>query len=204
VHHRGASRVGDISRLDDHWITAPARNAMETAVITSRDPAVAVIDWFLNRRLATPAECAAYVDPLMREWAGSVDLGGLLRLARPKRCSVGESRTGLFLNDWNYPEPECQWVVHRLDGRIAGIVDFVLHAERFMIEFDGQVKYGRLLKPGQSVTEVIMAERARERLLEDLTGYQMFRVVWSELDDPRKLDARLRAAIATSQRLRAS
>lgn len=203
THHRGTCLVTDVSRRDGHWITAPARNAMETAILAGRDSAVAVLDWFLNQRLATRDECQLLVDPLMRDWAGTVDLAALLGLARDKRASVGETRTGLFLHDWSYPEPECQWQVHRPDGRVAGIVDFALHDLRLLIEFDGQIKYGRLLKPGQTIADVIRAERARERLLEDLTGYRMLRVVWSELGQPQELDARLRHSIAASQALRA-
>ena len=203
THHRGTCLVIDVSRRDGHWITSPARNAMETAVLTGRDSAVAVLDWFMNQSLATREECRLLVDPLMREWAGTVDLSCHLDLARAKRASVGETRTGLFLHDRSYPEPQCQWTVFRPDGRVAGIVDFVLHELRLMIEFDGQVKYGRLLKPGQTLADVIKAERARERLLEDLTGYRMFRVVWSELDQPQQLDDRLRHSIATMQALRA-
>lgn len=203
THHRGTCRVGDVSKVDGHWITSPTRNAMETAATTGRDAAVVILDWFLNQALTTPANCALLVDPLMREWAGTIDLGARLDLARPKRASVGETRTGLFLDAWSYPEPECQWQVHRPDGRIAGIVDFALHHERLMIEFDGQIKYGRLLKPGQTISDVIQAERARERLLEDLTGYRMFRVIWPELARPAELNDRLRNAIAVNQRLRA-
>jgi len=204
THHRGVCRAGDVSRTDSHWITSPARNAMETAQLSGRDAAVAVLDWFLNNNLTSTDECSPLVDPLMREWPGSIDLGARLALARPKRASVGETRTGLFLHDWSYPEPDCQWRVDRPDGRIAGVVDFVLHRERLMIEFDGQIKYGRLLKPGQTIADVIQAERARERLLEDLTGYRMFRLVWSELERPAELDARLRNAIANNLRVRAS
>ncbi len=177
---------------------------MEVAATAGRDAAVAVLDWFLNKQLTSRDECARYVDPLMLDWAGTVDLGSRLDLARPERASVGETRTGLFLHDWSYPEPQCQWRVERPDGRLAGIVDFVLHRERALIEFDGEIKYGRLLKPGQGITDVIRAERARERLLEDLTGYRMFRIIWSELDQPHELNERLRNSIAVNQRVRAS
>lgn len=204
THHRGACRVIDVCRADGHWMTAPTRNALETSTLTGRDSAVAVLDWFLNQNLTTREECQLYVDRAMREWPGTVDLPLRLGLARATRASVGESRTGLFLHDRSYPEPECQWIVHRPDGRVAGIVDFVLHSLRLMIEFDGEVKYGRLLKPGQTISDVIRAERARERLLEDLTGYRMIRIVWSELDSPTALDERLRRSIATMARLRAS
>ena len=94
THHRGTCLVIDVSRHDGHWITAPARNAMETAVLTGRDSAVAVLDWFMNQSLATREDCRRLVDPLMREWAGTVDLSSRLDLARAKRASVGETRTG--------------------------------------------------------------------------------------------------------------
>ena len=99
THHRGTCLVIDVSRRDGHWITSPARNAMETAVLTGRDSAVAVLDWFMNQSLATREDCRLLVDPLMREWAGTVDLSSRLDLARAERASVGETRTGLFLHD---------------------------------------------------------------------------------------------------------
>jgi hypothetical protein len=190
VHHRGTCRVGDVSRLDDAWATSPARAAMETAVIAGRDPAVCVLDWMLNTRQTTMQELSTHVDPLMREWAGSVDLGHRLGLADGRRESVGESRTGLFLDDHGFVA-EPQWGVHRPSGRLAGRTDFALHREGVMIEFDGMVKYGRLLKPGQTIADVIMPERAREKLLEELTGYWMFRVVWTDLQDQEALRERL-------------
>ena len=89
-----------------------------------------------------------------------------------------------FLEDHGFPGAEPQWKVHRPDGRLAGRVDFALHRERVLIEFDGKIKYGRLLKSGETVTDVILRERAREKLLEELTGYWMFRLVWADLQSP--------------------
>ena len=40
-----------------------------------------------------------------------------------------------------------------------------------MIEFDGEVKYGRLLKPGEKLEDVIRAERDREKLLQGAHGH---------------------------------
>ena len=37
-------------------------------------------------------------------------------------------------------------------------------------EFDGRVKYGRLLKPGQDPGEVVFAEKRREDLIRGVTG----------------------------------
>ena len=96
AHHRGSCRVNDITRLDGHWATVPARAAMETAILAQRDPAVCVLDWTLNSGLATFEQYKALVDPLMREWPGTVDLPYRLSLCHGKRESVGESRTGLL------------------------------------------------------------------------------------------------------------
>src|SRR6476661_1937364 len=48
VHHRGAVRLGDVSRLAGHWITSPARTAVETAATSRLVPAISVLDWTLH------------------------------------------------------------------------------------------------------------------------------------------------------------
>ncbi len=97
THHRGSCRVNDITRIDGAWATVAARAVMETALLCSRDPAVAVMDWALRTGQATHDACESLVDPLMREWPGSADLGYRFSLSTGKRESVGETRTGLFL-----------------------------------------------------------------------------------------------------------
>ena len=47
-------------------------------------------------------------------------------------------------------------------------------------EFDGEIKYGRLLKPGQSPGEVVFAEKVREDRIR-ATELGMARWVWDEL-----------------------
>jgi hypothetical protein len=105
--------------------------------------------------------------------------------------SVGESRLRIALEDQGF-DPEPQWKVRRPSGRVAGRIDLLLRREGLMVEFDGAVKYGRLLKPGQTVADVIKAERKREVEVEELSGLRMLRVIWRDLDDPRALAARVR------------
>src|SRR6478609_260105 len=45
THHRGTIRVIDVTRSDGHWITTPARTAVETAARLGPVPAVCVLDW---------------------------------------------------------------------------------------------------------------------------------------------------------------
>lgn len=68
-------------------------------------------------------------------------------------------------------------------------------------EFDGKIKYGRLLRPGQSVSEVLFAEKQREDALRDL-GWQVVRWVWDDLRRPQSLADRLARAFARSARTR--
>jgi len=48
-------------------------------------------------------------------------------------------------------------------------------------EFDGRIKYGRLLRPGQDAGDAVFAEKVREDAIRD-TGLRVVRWVWHELD----------------------
>jgi hypothetical protein len=63
-------------------------------------------------------------------------------------------------------------------------------------EFDGKVKYGRLLEPGQDVGEVVYAEKLREDAIRD-EGWQVVRWTWLDLRDFGPTAARIRARFAT-------
>lgn len=191
THHRGMTRVGDVARLDGHWITAPARTAVETAAGLGLQSAVCVLDWTLHEGLATRAELELYADVHLREWPDSIELPIAVRRSNGLSESVGESRLRISLEDQGF-DPEPQWEVRRGSGGIAGRIDLLLRREGVMVEFDGAVKYGRLLKPGQTVADVIRAERNRELEVEELSGLRMLRVIWRDLDDPGALAARVR------------
>ena len=79
-------------------------------------------------------------------------------------------------------------------GRRIGRVDF--HFDGIVLgEFDGRVKYGRLLKPGQSPGDAVFAEKQREDALRDL-GFQVVRWTWDDLEAPGQVAERVRRAIA--------
>ena len=195
THHRGWAGVRDIARDDGHWITAPGRTAVETAADLGHVPAVAVLGWTLHTALATKEDLEAYASVYMREWPGTVGLPTAVSCADARTESVGETRTRLWLTEAHL-QVEPQWQVFHPSGRLAGRVDFLVRELGQMVEFDGDVKYGRLLKPGQSLEDVIRAERAREVRLEELTGLRMFRLTWSDLERPLRTLERLHRAAA--------
>ena len=59
-------------------------------------------------------------------------------------------------------------------------MDFCWEEKKTIGEFDGKIKYGRLLKPGQRIEDVIFDEKLREDALRDL-GWQIVRWLWRDL-----------------------
>ena len=116
-----------------------------------------------------------------------------LRLARGKSESPGESLTRIACFRHGIPEPELQYDVYDADGRHLGRSDFYWPEQRHLAEFDGRVKYERLLRPGQSLTQCVLAEKRREDAMRR-TGKGMTRVIWSEVQPPAA--ARSMAALA--------
>jgi hypothetical protein len=63
-------------------------------------------------------------------------------------------------------------------------------------EFDGFVKYSKLLQPGSDPGQVVFAEKQREELLCRLSGLpRMVRIVWDDYDRPRVTASRIRTAL---------
>ncbi len=62
-------------------------------------------------------------------------------------------------------------------------------------EFDGRVKYGRLLRPGEEPGDAVFREKRREDELRRLTGFAMVRLVWADLHRPRETAARIRGLL---------
>ena len=78
-----------------------------------------------------------------------------------------------------------------LAGRTA-YADFGWPAQRTLGEFDGKVKYGRLLKPGQEPGDAVYAEKLREDEFRAL-DWEVVRWGWSDLRDFRSTAARIRS-----------
>jgi very-short-patch-repair endonuclease len=95
----------------------------------------------------------------------------------------------------------------RIPGSNA-VVDFRVDGAPAVIEFDGQVKYGRSADEvdpfgrRRAGRDVLWHEKRREDRLREL-GYEVVRVVWSDLDSPQELATRIRRAVARSRRLTA-
>lgn len=161
-------------------VTSVARTVLDVARSSPFDAALVVADAALHRHLVTPAGLAGALLRAERR-RGTPGAARVLAFARPGSMSVGETRSRIALRDAGLPVPELQWPVRRADGSRVGEVDFGWPALRTVGEFDGRVKYGRSLRPGQDLAEVLFAEKRREDAVraEDLG---MVRWVWADID----------------------
>ena len=80
----------------------------------------------------------------------------------------------------------------RRSGVLRGTTDWWWPEYGLLGEFDGRIKYGRLLKPGQDPGEVVFAEKNREDILREISGCRMIRLIWSDYERPRLTASRIK------------
>lgn len=105
--------------------------------------------------------------------------------------SVGESRSRVALARCGLPPPVLQWEVRTTAGRWLARVDFGWPEHMTVGEFDGRVKYGRLLRPGQDPGDAVFEEKRREDALRD-EDLRVGRWTWADLDAFDPVAQRLR------------
>lgn len=94
--------------------------------------------------------------------------------------SGGESVSRVHLVAGGLSVPELQHEIRTPGGRLIGRSDFFWPEHRTIGEFDGRVKYGRLLKPGEDAGDVVFAEKRREDAIRRC-GLEVVRWTWADL-----------------------
>lgn len=100
--------------------------------------------------------------------------------------SPGESWTRWMMSVAGLPMPDLQVEFFDRAGHFVARTDFAWRERKLVGEFDGYVKYGRLLKPGQTVQDVVLAEKRREEDLRRI-GLWMVRFTTDDLFRPGAL-----------------
>lgn len=163
----------------------PALAVVGTGMLAGVRSGVMAADAALHRRLVTTADLQEWLDRHRR--VPGVDRARYaVRNASALAESPGESLLRLVLIGLRI-DFVAQHPIRRPDGRIAR-VDFYLPGLGVVLEFDGLVKYGGI--DGQAV---LAAEKAREDDIRAL-GYGVARIIWVDLFEPRKVQAKIRAA----------
>ncbi len=192
VHHECACFAGDVTRHAGHWVTTPARAALETASLLDVERGLVVLDSALNTGAATVEELLVQ-HHRMAQWPGTQHLQVTVRLADAGAESVGESRLRHLCWAQGLPAPCTQFQVRDELGCLVARVDLAWPEHRLLVEFDGRAKYGRLLGPGRSPGDAVFEEKRREdRIRELLPGWSMLRVTWDDLAHPGDTAQRIR------------
>jgi len=178
---------GALCTIGQTLSVVPALAVIGSAMACGIESGVVAADAALARARTTPEELAHWIERLSRRphltWARQA-----VQLADARSESPGESRTRVILTGLGYNDLEPQAQV--TDGRrVVARVDLMVRGV-LVVEFDGAVKY-----EGIHGRQALVAEKKREDLLRQL-GYGIVRLVWSDLADPARVQAKMLAEIA--------
>jgi hypothetical protein len=175
-----ASPLGedDVTSLGGIPITSLARTVLDLCRTLPFEQAVAAGDHALRLGLLAAALDEGLA--LLEGWPGTRQARRAIAFLDARSESAGESVSRVRIHEAGLPAPVPQREIYGPDGRLVARVDFCWDEQRTVGEFDGKIKYGRLLKPGQPIEEVLFEEKRREDALRDL-GWQIVRWLWAEL-----------------------
>jgi hypothetical protein len=197
--HVARLRPDELVVVDGLTVTSPVRTLLDIARSVPFEVGVVALDGALHRS-------PALVDDLRAGIGGVVGVPGGRGAARAvafadgRSESVGESRSRVLLSRHGVAPSDIQ---HRVldDGLEIARTDFVWEEDGLVGEFDGLIKYGRLLRPGQKPQDVVIEEKLRENAIRD-TGWGVLRWIWNDLQQPVLLAGRVRRARERSSRRR--
>ena len=190
----------DVIEVDGRRATSLARTVVDLGRTRPLDWGIVAADTALKQGVDAASVAAALerahhapgIRRARRAWA----------LGDPRSESVGEGRSRGVFDLAGIPAPELQREIRDASGRVLARVDFAWEEFNTLGEFDGAVKYGPLVPEGLTPQQVLMAEKRREQRLHEQLWW-VVRWDWADLDRPAALAAKLRAAFAIGQRLRA-
>lgn len=194
--HRGVLLDDDIVTIGDVEVMSALRAALEVMTYAPVEPALVVANHMLHNKVFTREELVERYDAGIDHWPGTSGANIVLRLADPRIESVGETRFDYLCFRQGLPRPVPQLEVYDERGTLLGRLDFAWPERKVWAEFDGRVKYEKLLREGESVTDVVLREKKRQELIERVTGWRCIRVDWEDLRHPERLAAKIRAAFA--------
>lgn len=187
--HAGSLPETAVVSLDGSRATGVARTIIDLARSESVAAAVVTGDAALHHGMVTGADLTTALDGAYRH-NGRPKAQRALGLLDGRAESPGESRLRIQLRRVPLPPPELQVDIFDEGGRFVGRVDAAYLDHGVLIEFDGMVKYGAMLRPGQTTRDAVIQEKLREQRLSEL-GWLVLRFVWAELRDPARVAERI-------------
>lgn len=182
----------EVVEIDGLPVTSATRTALDLARSLPHEAAVVALDAALHQRMVRHDVLRERLFDLAGT-PGSRAAARAVTFADARSESVGESRSRVVLHRWGVPPSALQHEVRDHSGLLIARTDFVWEEHGLVGEFDGRMKYGRLLRPGQDPADAVFEEKLREDAVRDV-GWRMARWVWADLRTGHRLAARLRRA----------
>ena len=169
----------DLGVYDGIMAINPARAVWEVACRSTLEGGVVTADSALHQ----DPQLSEAIEELQQRFAyfpGSRRGRLAVKLADPRAETPGESVTRVQFHRYGIPMPVLQYHVVDRHGSLVGISDFYWEEHRHLGEFDGKIKYQKLLRPGETASECVFREKQREDAMRaDLRG--MTRFIWSDV-----------------------
>jgi hypothetical protein len=183
----------DLATIDGVAVTSLGRTVLDLCRTLPIEQAVAAGDRALAYGLVVEVLEQALIQ--LGRSPGVRSARRAIQLMDARSESAGESVSRVRIISDGLPVPKPQEVIRTPAGVFVARVDFCWKKQRTVGEFDGKIKYGRLLKPGQRVEDVVYEEKRREDAFRDL-GWKVVRWLWEDLYRPGVLRDRLQRAFA--------
>jgi len=187
----------DAAVVGDLPVTTLATTVVTLARLLPFGEAVAIADAALRKTNRNVLRAALDESPSQR---GIARARRVISFADPRAASAGESRSRALMSDLGLPMPD-QLQLEVIDHLGTMYPDFGWSEHRVVGEFDGKIKYGRLLEPGMDVTEVVVAEKNREQRLRRRHWWTV-RWTWDDLFRPGVFAAMIREELRYWERHR--
>ena len=200
VYHQGGYTEDEVMSVGPHLVMAPVRAGLEAASLTDVASGMVILDSVVDQKLGTLEEIHAGFERFSG-WPNSRRLQITVRLSRKGANSVGESLARHLMWTQRLPEPVLQFEVRDDRGNLIGVTDFAWPEAGVLGEFDGMIKYGRLLRNGETPGAAVEREKKREDRLREETGWLMIRLIWAELFRPGPTAARVRRQLERGKAL---
>jgi hypothetical protein len=149
--------------------------------------------------MVTPTELSASMARTSHRLGGPAARRAL-RFADGSSDSPGESTTRVILDQVGLPAPHLQVSIFAQHRVFLGRTDLGYPELGVLLEFDGFVKYSKLLKDDEQAVDVVVREKDRENLIRSM-GYLVIRIVWADLNNPALLADRIRIDLERGRRI---
>lgn len=179
----------EVVQVGDHRVTSPGRTAVDMAREFGFVTGTMIADAALAGR-TSPGMLAELVDRGSGR-RGNTTARAVCDFADRRSESPGESLMRAMLQLQGCAPTDLQIEIHDRYGRLVARCDYGWLEYGVVGEYDGPQKYLRSLRPGESVSDVIVREKAREADIRD-QGLEVIRFCVADLRNPAAAAARLR------------